>query len=114
MPFKSEFRPRAWLDVMEIAESIATNDLQASERFIDSVDDAISSLRTFPDSHKVPGRTPESGSLSDRQVRDNETLRVITVKKFPNYLVYDIVLDNVVEIVRVLHGARNINSNPLD
>jgi len=94
-----ERRPRARLDVLEQATYLgeeATEELAL--RFVDAVDAA---LRRLAD-------TPEIGRL--RQFRSPRLagLRSWPVPGFPKHLIFYRVDEDLVDVIRVIHGARDL------
>jgi toxin ParE1/3/4 len=90
--------PAADADVDEAALFIARDSIEAALRFYDAVDTTLRELRAHP--KRWPVYSMEHPRLAD--------LRKRAVKGFPNYLVFYRYEDGIVEVIRVLHGARNI------
>ena len=92
----AEFRisPRAHEDLIEIWSYIADDSVTNADAFIDRLYETMESL----------GRNPGSG-------RHREEL-AMGIQSFPfgRYLIFYRALTNSVEIVRVLHGARDIEN----
>lgn len=98
MSAKLIIRPQAYWDVDEIAAFIQKDNPHAALRFIDSAEGTFDSL----------ARMPGIGSpyfVRRSRFRD---LRCFPVKGFKNYLVFYQRANDAIEIVRVLHGARNV------
>jgi plasmid stabilization system protein ParE len=97
--FKIKYLPSVRKDLEAIVDYISET-LEAPKAalgFLDAVEKAINNLREFPLAHRlyhpiVPIETP---------------YRVMPVK---NYLVYYIVLENTVEIHRVIYSKRNMDA----
>lgn len=85
-------------DLLEIFVAIAQDNVQAAERVLAAVEETFERLREMPGI----GRRWESDSPRTAD------LRVTTIPKYRNYLVFYRALPDAVEIVRVLHGARDI------
>jgi toxin ParE1/3/4 len=84
--------PAAEADILEIAAYIAQDDVEAAYRFIDRIDAQCWML----------AQSPYIG-------RNREEL-MPGLRSFPvgNYLIYHQPLQDGIEVVRVLHGARDI------
>ena len=93
-------RPRARADLLEIAEYIARDNLPASSRFLDVAEACFRTLARFP----------EMGALAHFDSPHLLGLRRSRIKGFENYLVFYRPTESGVEIIRVLHGARDIES----
>jgi toxin ParE1/3/4 len=95
---RSIIRPRVYLDLDEIAEHIQKDNPQAALRFLENAEVAFESLAEMP------------GLGARYQVRNPQLpdLRCFSVKGFRKYLVFYQPLGDAIEIVRVLHGSRNL------
>jgi toxin ParE1/3/4 len=85
--------PQAHLDLIEIGLYIAEDNLEAALKVLDAMEDKF----------KLLARSPELG-------RKREELAP-GLRSFPaahNYLVFYKPIDNGIEIIRVLHGSRDI------
>ncbi len=94
------WRHTAERDVVEAAIYIADDNPSAARRFMDAVDGTVQGLLKMPGT----GRPREF---------DNPTLagmRSRLVKDFENYLVFYRPSDAGIEVLRVLHGARDIDA----
>ncbi|WP_425618010.1 type II toxin-antitoxin system RelE/ParE family toxin [Anatilimnocola sp. NA78] len=92
-------RPRARLDVVELASFIGEQSLQASDHFLDAC-------------HTTFGFLEESPGIGSFYVTSESRLtglRVLRIKGFPNHLVFYFARPFGIEIVRVLHGARDLD-----
>ncbi len=91
-------RPQAVEAIIDQAAYIGQDSPAAAERFLDAVE------VTFADLEKTPrlGRSYESEHprLTD--------LRVWRVKGFPKYLIFYRPVPDGIEIIHLLHGARDI------
>jgi toxin ParE1/3/4 len=90
--------PRARIDLAEIFSYIANDNLPAAERFVEAAEDAFAKLAD------MPGMGPEWGSKK----RSLRGVRFWPIKGFTNYLIFYRRLEDGVRILRVIHGARNI------
>jgi toxin ParE1/3/4 len=91
-------RPKARRDIREIAGYIAADNLDASDRFIDEVYSAFHLLAGMPD----------MGSARRFRREGLTGLRVWRVPHFKKYLILYRPRPDSIEIIRVLHGARNV------
>jgi toxin ParE1/3/4 len=90
--------PRADADVVEIFARIAADDVAAADRFKTTVHRECAILTQFP----------EFGRARRYRGRDVGDLRSFPLSGFRNWLVFYRVRSDVIEIVRVLHGARDL------
>jgi toxin ParE1/3/4 len=88
-------RPLAETDILEIWDYIADESLAAADRWLDHLDEQFRLLATQP----MMGRA-----------RDELAPRV---RSFPvgRYVVFYVPLDDGIDVVRVLHGARDIGAD---
>lgn len=88
------FTAIAQADIAAIATFIAEKNLPAAERFLDSVEPHCEKIADFPDME-----------------RSREEL-LPRLRSFPlgNYLIFYKVTDSGIEVLRVLHSARDIPS----
>jgi len=99
MTYRLRILPSAEHDVDESARYIAQDSLEAALRFYDAVDETYRQLRLHP--LRWPLYELPRPRLTE--------LRKCSVKGFASYLIfYHVVEESVVEILRVLHGARDI------
>jgi toxin ParE1/3/4 len=91
---------RAVRDVVEIADYLATQrtSLEAGDRFYDAVD------RTF----RRLARMPRIGTLWGDEDPELEEIRFFPVTRYRRYLVFYRPIGDGIEILRVLHGARDL------
>lgn len=90
--------PRARADLDNIADFIATGSIDAALRFYDAARRAFRLLADMPG--LGTGRPSQNPSLRD--------LRTWPIKGFRNYLVCYLRLADGIEVLRVLHGARDL------
>lgn len=89
--------PRAEADIVENAHFIAEDSLDAALRFMDQASIAFNFLSQFP----------EAGS---DHVYSSDTLRGTKswpIRGFENWIVFYMLRDDQLIVVRVLHGARD-------
>ena len=92
--FKIEYLKTALADLDDIFNYILRDNPQVAANVLDQIDSSISKLATFPEMAPWP--------KDDRlKVQGYRTLFV------NNYVVYYVVLRNIVEIHRVRHGKQN-------
>ncbi|KUO61242.1 MAG: addiction module toxin RelE [Gracilibacter sp. BRH_c7a] len=88
-----EYLPIAQEDLTSIIEYIQIDDPLAAQSFLDEVDRTISKLEDFPHMGSIP---------KDMRLM-NLNYRILIIG---NYLVFYVVLDEIIEIRRILHGKR--------
>ena len=87
-------------DVYEIATYLLKDGLSIAERFLDAIEATFQTL----------GRTPLIGVPNAGSKHSQTGLRRWRVRGFENFMIFYRLLANGIEIVRVLHGARDIES----
>lgn len=95
-----KIRPQAVEEIDEIAAYIAQDNIDAAIRFYFSVQDAFDKLGAMP------------GMGTTRRVLRAELrgLRSWPIKGFGNYLIFYMpLLEGGIEVIHVLHGARNVD-----
>ena len=92
--------PRARRDIVELATFIGRENLQAADRFFDQVDQLCDLLAA----------SPEVGSLFSVANPRLQGMRVLRISTFPNHLAFFMPVDGGVQVVRVLHGARDLDA----
>lgn len=87
-------RPLAETDILEIWDYIADDSLAAADRWVDRLDEQFRVLATQP----MMGRARDELAPG--------------VRSFPfgRYVVFYVLLDDGIDVVRVLHGARDIDA----
>jgi len=94
--YNIEYLPIAEEDLSNIIHYIMLDNPEAALLMADKLDRSISTLELFPNSGTVP-----------KDIRlQTLNYRMLMVE---SYLVFYVVLDNVVEIRRILHGKRKYN-----
>lgn len=91
-------RPQVIRDLIELATYIAEDNLDASDRFL------VAAEETFKQLAKMPGM----GKLSQFSTPNLANVRQQAIKGFKRYLVFYRLTDSGVEILRVIHGTRDI------
>jgi toxin ParE1/3/4 len=87
-------------DTAEQADFIAQDNLEAAIRYLQAVDAAMKNLASFP----------EIGQVYQTKNPRCRGLRWVLVPEFKNYLIFYFNHSDRIQVVRVLHGARNIVS----
>lgn len=93
-------RPRAIHALIETAEYIARDNSAAADRFLRAAEAAFAQLEALPGI----GRPFQS---DDPRLKE---LRIWHVKGFPKHLIFYRPLPNGIEVIHVLHGARDIGA----
>jgi toxin ParE1/3/4 len=91
-------RSAAENDVAEDARYLQEKSIEAAIRFLDAFDAALQLIATSPG---IGGTCRFQKPLFDN-------IRVWPVGRFRNYLIFYRVLPDEIEVVRVLHGARDL------
>ena len=99
MTVKIVKHPIVHLDIVDQAVFIADDNPQAAERFIDAVEEAF----------KLLASRPGIGSLRRFRNKTLEGIRMWPVKGFEKHLIFYRPRVKSIEIIRVLHGARDID-----
>ena len=87
-------------DLIEQATYIAEDNLDVAERFL------VAAEETF----QLLGKMTGIGKLSEFSNPRLSSIRQYPVKGFKNYLIFYSATDSGVEILRVLHGARDLEA----
>ena len=93
-------RALASVDIEEIAATIGENNPNAAERFLQSVEKGLELLSSFPE-------------LGPRWEADDprlQGLRLWVVKGFRNHVLIYRPNDDGIELLRVVHGARDLEN----
>jgi len=93
-------RLKAARDVEDIADYIAKDSLAVAERFLEN---AESTLKDLSDA-------PGIGSPFESDHPELANLRFHRVKGFPNHLVFYLEHTGAIEVIRILHGARDLDT----
>ncbi len=92
--------PLARRDLEELAFHIAQDNQAAGFRFLEAAERALELLVTMP----------EIGSLWETGSRQATGLRFWPIRGFPKHLIFYRPLENGIEVVRVLHASRDLES----
>lgn len=90
--------PQAQLDLLELADFIAQDSLNAAQRFLKAAEAAFQLL----------AETPEMGTCCQFQDPQAAGVRVWSIRGFENYLVFYRPIEAGIDVIRVIHGARDI------
>jgi len=91
----------------------ADRDLDDQAAYLAQEASLETALRFDDASSSMFGKLADMPSLGERPETSNprlEGLRVWRIERFENHLIFDRPVDDGIEIVRVLHGARDIDS----
>ena len=91
-------RPIVIQDILEIAIYISSDNLDAGDRFIYAAESTFQLL----------AKSPSIGRYSGFRDPKVNQLRQYPVKGFKNYLILYELTETTIDIVRVVHGARNL------
>ena len=91
-------QPQARRDIMRIADYIAEDSLDASDRFLDAAEESMRQLADMPG----------MGALRDYDNPAHTGMRLWPIPKFSKYLIFYKADEKTVTIIRVLHGAQNL------
>ncbi len=92
--------PQARRDLLELADYIARDSLDTAERFLDAAEAAFHLLASMP----------EMGTLCEFRDPATAGVRIWSIRGFENYVVFYRPFKDGVDVVRVIHGARNIQA----
>jgi plasmid stabilization system protein ParE len=97
-------RPRAHLDLVELAEHIGKSSVIAADRFLDACTETFNLLA---DSPFVASPYPTKNT----QLAD---LRFLRVRGFPNHVAFFVERTTGIEVVRVVQGSRDLDAALLE
>ena len=92
--------PQARRDLLELADYIARDSLDTAERFLDAAEAAFHLLASVPEM-----RTP-----CEFRVPEATGIRMWSIRGFQSHVVFYRPLKAGVDVVRVIHAARDIRS----
>lgn len=93
-------RLKAAQDAEEIADHIAKDSLKAAIRFLENTASTLKDLAA----------SPGNGRPFESDYPELANLRFRRVKGFPNHLIFYIEHKATIEVVRILHGARDLEA----
>ena len=91
-------RPAAAVDIDEIVDYLAAENILASQGFVSDLQ------RCFD----LVAENPEIGIRRQYRSKSLNSMRMFPLKKYSSYLVFYLADDLTIDIVRVLHGRRDI------
>ena len=97
---RAELRPRARHDIVDLAVYIADQSPDAAFRLMDAVEQTSAFLLA----------NSEAGAFYPAENSRLAGIRVFQVRSFPNHLIFYRESASGIQIVRVLHGARNVDA----
>jgi toxin ParE1/3/4 len=92
--------PRADLDIVETFAYLAGHNPDAARRFVEAVEQALL---------KIESR-PEDGNRYLNARREDEDWRYAKITGFKKYLVFYRLRSAEVEVVRIVHGSRDLDA----
>ena len=93
-------RLKAAQDAEDIADNIAKDSSEAAVRFLENAESTLTYL----------AESPGIGSPFESDHPDLSNLRFRRVKGFPNHVIFYVEHPGAIEVVRILHGARDLGS----
>lgn len=89
--------PQAWQDALEITDYIAADNPVAAARFVPALEATCEQLVALPG----------MGSAREFRPKDLKGVRILPVTGFEHYRIFYAVVHKTVEVLRVLHVARD-------
>lgn len=93
-------RAKAKRDVIELADYIASDNIEAAGRFILAAGDAF----------RLLAERPDSGALREHYNPSFTGLRMWPIRGFEKHIIFYREIPKGLEIIRVLHSARDIEA----
>ncbi len=93
-------RLKAAQDAENIADYIAKDSLEAAVRFLENTESTLREL----------ANSPAMGSPFESDHAELSNLRFRRVKGFPNHVIFYVAHTDAIEVVRILHGARDLDT----
>jgi toxin ParE1/3/4 len=100
MSSKVTRKPEVKIDLIELADYISHDNLDAALRFLDAAENTFVFLATHH----------EAGQLCNFRSQEARGVRVWRVDGFKNHLIFYCPTNDGIDVVRVLHGARDIEA----
>ncbi len=94
-----KWRPKAWDDIESHAEFVGRGDKESGEQFLDRVEETVQLLCEHP----------ELGGIFETANPKLSGVRAKLVRGFSRYVVFYLVLGDVIEIARVLGGGQDMD-----
>jgi toxin ParE1/3/4 len=89
--------PQAWQDALEIVAYIASDNPDAASRFVPALEATCVQLVALPG----------MGSVRNFVRKDLQGVRIMPVTGFEHYLIFYTALRKHVNVIRILHAARD-------
>lgn len=93
-------RPQVAIDLIEYAEYLSKDSLDTALRFLDAVESTFIFV----------AKNPEIGALCKFKSSQAKHVRFWAIKGFEKHLMFYQPLSDGIEVARVLHGARDLES----
>ena len=93
-------RPSALRDIAETGAYLGRDSLDAEIRFYDAAEQTLARLLEMP----------RLGRIWTTQAALRSELRVQPIRAFPNWLVFYRPTEEGIDVIRVLHGARDVGT----
>ena len=93
-------RPKAQSDLVEHFTFIGEDNLDAAQRLLIAAEQAFGQLAEIP----------QRGRLGESQHAKLPGLRTLPIPGFRNYVVFYRPIETGIDVIRVLHGARDIDA----
>src|SRR5438477_12135079 len=87
-------------DMFELAAYLLENSEDAARRFVDAAQETLKEL----------AMNPGIGSRKDFDDPKLNQVRSWNIKGFPNHLIYYIPIDDGIDVLAILHGARDVEA----
>jgi toxin ParE1/3/4 len=100
MPARVLRRPQAARDAESIADHIAKDSLEAAIRFLENTELTLIGLAD----------SPGAGTRFESAHSELANLRFRRINAFPRHIVFFIEHEDAIEVVRILHGARDLET----
>ena len=91
-------RPSALQDLVDLADHIALDNIEAASRFLKSAEESFRDLEHMP----------LMGSAREYRSAEFTGIRMWRVKEFRKYLIFYHPIEDGIEIIRVIHSSRDI------
>jgi len=91
-------RPQVAIDLIDCAEYISKENLDTALRFLDAAETAFAFV----------AKNPEVGALCKFRLAEAERVRFWAIKGFENHLMFYLPLADGIDVIRVIHGARDL------
>ncbi|MBA2749383.1 MAG: type II toxin-antitoxin system RelE/ParE family toxin [Tatlockia sp.] len=98
MSYRIFKRPQAERDIEECFVYIAEDNLDKGVFFLVAVEDSLEQLAKFP----------LLGKSAEFQNKHFQDMRMWHVKGYENYLIFYVVIEETIEVIRVLYASRDI------